>query len=672
MSDATNVNTDIYVNLGVEPIQEGLLGSDEDQKEIIEYLSGEVEDVLGGKERERMVKKWSTWRRISEGRSAEDEKDYPWPGASNITVPLTMTDTHGLYSLLKATYSDRSPFFTVESPSEDHEHARVLQAALEAMSESRSHMDLRRMTNPIFYDLIRLGTQFVKVPWMLDGYTFKRTGDAGTETVTRVRRNGPAVIPIRIDDLLARPYWTDVQTMPWVGHYVHKFTYELQQDAQKGIYDSEAVEKVLAAAPTEWSEARLEEMARRGIDPSSADIDVRSIAETYLFWDLDGDGIPEDVKIWFHPETKTVLRVEYNDLGMRDIIRIPYINIPGQLYAIGTGWICEPLQEEMDALHNMRINAEHLHSLQMYATKTGSKLKGKMEFRPLKRFEFDNPNEDFRIIQFPGIGYENIQAEMLAREYANRATGASDYMMGFENKAIGTRSTLGGTEFLAAQGNRLFDAIAENVEEGMGEIGQVATFQLVRNKIAAKMSVMPLLPEKDWGLFEDILNVNVEDIPSKFNFRVKTTDSEKTEEMRTQQKMALFNLYSMYAEKMFQLAPILYGQNSQVPPQMKELGFTFFAGATKLMEDIFKHFDTRQTDDYLPYVEDINLLLDQVRELKEAQVGNVRANSRPDGGLSGGGGSPPGGAPQQSGMAGPQGQGVPAGGRGGPVGPQNQ
>ena len=53
------LNTDVYVNLGVEPVQEGLLGSDEDKKEIIGFLAGEVQDVLTNKERDRLVKKWS-------------------------------------------------------------------------------------------------------------------------------------------------------------------------------------------------------------------------------------------------------------------------------------------------------------------------------------------------------------------------------------------------------------------------------------------------------------------------------------------------------------------------------------------------------------------------------------------------------------------------------------
>ena len=51
--------------------------------------------------------------------------------------------------------------------------------------------------------------------------------------------------------------------------------------------------------------------------------------------------------------------------------------------------------------------------------------------------------------------------------------------MGFESKSAGTRATSSGTQFLAQQGSRIFNAISESVEDAYGEIGQMVVFQIV-------------------------------------------------------------------------------------------------------------------------------------------------------------------------------------------------
>lgn len=666
MSDVDGGGFEANVEIGIEPINEGMLASEEDRNALTDYLSEEIEGVLGGAEREDMVKKWEEWRRISEARPKEETKDYPWPNASNVTVPLTMTNTNGLYSLLKATYGMKKPFWTIESTSNQHSVAKAISKTLEFLADSPSHLDIRRTNNTIFYDLIRLGTQFVKVPWITDAYTFKRSGEGGAEEVTRVRRNSPVVVPMRIEDALTRPYWIDPQRSPWFGHHVHLMKHDLLQRQQQGIFVPEEVEKVLEADSTKFDENYLEELRRRGIDPAAGDTEVRSIVEAYVFWDIDGDGIPEDVLIWFHPETKAILRVEYNDLGIRPIVRMPYINIPHQLYGIGTGWMCSPLQNEVDALHNMRINAEHLHSLQMYVTKTGSRIGGQMEFRPLKKIEVDDPSRDFLPVQFPGVGYENLQSEMFAKEYADRATGMSDYMMGFENQSIGTRSTFAGTAFLAQQGNRIFDAMTENVNDAYGEIGQITLFQLVRNREKVRKSILPMLDEETAMMMDQVLEMEVEDIPTLFRFHVETTDSEKTEQVKTQQKMMLFQLYSTYGEKLLQLMQLGYAPpQSQIPPEMRKAAQRLMVGSTRMLDDILKTFDVQDTKDYLHYVEDIDLMLDMMTRMKESQVAEIR-NNIGDGsrtpslgaGNQSGGVRPVGGPSQQQGMGVPQGGGV--------------
>jgi hypothetical protein len=60
---------------------------------------------------------------------------------------------------------------------------------------------------------------------------------------------------------------------------------------------------------------------------------------------------------------------------------------------------------------------------------------------------------------------------------------------------------------------------------------------------------------------------------------------------------------------------------------MKELSAEFFVGGTKLMQSIFTHFNERNSDSYLPYIKDIELMLRYLDEQKEQAIGSYNRNT---------------------------------------------
>lgn len=656
MSDES-FDLDANVNLGVEPVEDGMFASEEDKEGLVRYLREEHESVSGGEERGALEQKWIEWRRKSEGRPEQETKSYPWENASNVVVPITMNATHGIFAMLKNIFGNREKFWKVEDTKGNAEHGRVLSDTLNFLANSKDHLDLRSANNTIFYDVARMGTQFVKVPWITDSVTFKRRRAGSVETVTRTRRNSPAVIPIRLEDFLTRPYWYDIQRAPWIAHRIWLMEHELLQRAQQMIYDPEAVEEVIAHGAGELDASSEAALRRQGIEASGDDVGMYEIDEMYVYFDIDGDGIPEDVIVWLHPDSGAVLRVDYNDLSVRPFVRIPYIHLPYQLYGLGTGWLSESMQDEIDALHNMRVDGTKLAMLQMYIRRKGSGgLSTNAEnFEPLHVIDVDDTS-DFQPIKFPGPGYESIQAEMLAKEYNDRANQIPDAQMGFENKAIGTRATAKGTMFLAGQSDRVSSALIENIEEAEAEIGQLLAFQLVRNAEKTRASVLPMLSEGDQEVLNEVLELDVEDIPTVFSFRVQTTDASDAAEAQIEQKMTLFNLYTMYGERMFQTVQIM--ESPQATPKMKELAAEFFVGGTKFMEEIFRHFKEKSADSYLPFYKDIELMMKQMDMMKEKQLGEVKRQTRqPIEGRSGSGE----GYVGQPGMGGLPATGAPAG-----------
>ena len=610
-----------------------IIQSEEDQKKIIQYVTDEINDVEGGVERKNMLDMVETWRRHREARPEEEEKSFPWDKASNIVPPLTMTNTNALAAALKSSLGPRKPFWSVSTDDpQKQEQAEALELLLAALAESKSHMNLREANKKIFNDLVLLGTEFVKVPWTVQRWNFKRRNPlgGGSETVSKIMKDCPEILGLRFEDFLTRPYWPDIQRAPWISHRNWLMEHELLQRQANGIFQD--VEAVIHAGPSDLDENREKQLERMGIAIGQAqDMKMYPIYETHLYWDVDGDGFPEDIIIWFDTQTQTILRSEFNDLGVRDIVRLSYMERSDELYGMGVGWMIQPLQDALTSLMNMYIDGSMLSMLQMYVTRRGCGIAPNEKFRPLKNLIVDDPTSDFIPIKFPEVGTGNLQVQMMIKEFADRAVGTPDAMMGFESRATSARTTATGTMFLAQQGGKVFAAIREGIEEGESEMAKIAVFQLIRNRERAK-GLYYLIPEEHHPALDAILATNVEEIPSTFNFKVQTTEIEKSEEARKQSILTLTQLYTLYGKQVFELIPTIY--NPQVPKPVQELGQKFFVGATNLMEQVFKFFGEDKTQDYLPYIKDIEMMLTAMDNQKDQGIKQIKQQIGAQSGLS--------------------------------------
>ena len=617
-----------------------VITDDKTRTDITAYLSKEIKDVFGGNERKQMEEDWKKWRRQREARPEVRSKSFPWENASNVVPPLAMTSTNGIFSMLKGKVGSKKPLWMVGS--EDRtltKQAIGFGAFIGILAESPYHINMRGVQDTILFELASMGTQFVKVPWTIERWNFKRQGGAQgtTETISKISRDCPTIQPIPLEDFGTRTHWSDIQRAPWIATRHWLYEHELLQRQQQGVYTPDEVTKVLGRGADDISDAKKEEMERMGLVPMQGDTQTYAIFECFLFWDTDGDGIPEDIKVWYDPVSDAILRSEYNELGVRDIVRLLYIPRPNELYGIGVGWIVEHMQDEIEALHNMRVDGTMLSMLQMYVTRRGSGAAPMEEFHPLKNIQVDNPREDFVVVKFPDIGQTSIQAEMLIKEYADRATSASDAMMGYESKNTSARTTFGGTQFLAGQGAKVFNSIAAGVEAGLSEIGQLLAYQLVANR-ERSMALVALLPMEAQPYVEQVLQLDVTEIPSTFKFQIQSTDIEQTEEAKRQIKLTLVQLYAQYGKEIFGMLPIIY--NPQTPKEVQQIGIQFYVGATKLMENVFESFGEKQVEEYLPYVRDLEMLLATTAAMKDqqlAQAGKRLAdvNGQPNQGGSG-------------------------------------
>jgi len=610
-------------DFGAPPVPAGEL-SQQTRDGIIEYLTEELGKVLYNSERTELMEKIKKWTRQREAIPAQSRKNTPWEGASNVVPPLAMMNTNGAYSIIKRALGAKKPFVTVSPYGDQKTRAGSVEHLLSLVMEGRQYMNIRQRNTDIAYMLASIGTQFVKIPWRRDEWNYKykdpQTGEIKTNV--RVLHDSPVLETIPVEDFFTRVTWPDLQRAPWYAERIWLMEHELLQRKNSGRF--EYVDNVLERGTGEVSETRLEQLRNAGVEPlDPSDAGAYDIFECALYWDIDDDGIAEDLKIWFDLPSGNILRWELNPMGRRDVFRLPFIERPGQLYAMGIGWIVETLQDEAEALHNMRVDGTKLQAFQMYVTRTGSNLGPNEDFFPLKNIQVDNPKEDFIPVKFPDISAGTYQAELLTKQYADRATGVSDALLGFHQQGDNSRKTASGTMFLANQSSALMDSIMEGIEGVFGEIAEVVVLHLLYHPERTREIATPLEEETKQEI-EAFLRTDPNQLMNTLQFSIQSTEQDKTMEARKQQLMTLTQLYTMYGQQVFQMLPMIYSQQQNVPGPIKQVAAKFFEGATNLMDKVFHLMDQPDTEDYLPYIKDIEMMNENIAAMKDQKIASVK------------------------------------------------
>jgi len=622
MSDEITIQVDEEAQLfetGTDIFQ-----NEEDKLACASYLKREIEEVESNAGRQSRMELIEEIRRHRVAKPDSDTKDFPWENAANIRPPLAMEKTNTVATKLTQMFSSRDPLFTYMTDDEQYKkHASAVTTHIQKLVENPNMIDLYRKNWDILYSLTSEGTGFLKVPFVIERMKFKRKSESGEEEVDRIIKSCPDVHRINFQDFMTRSEWNDIDTAPWVATRYYLHMHELNQLAQQGYYqDVETVYSKYVSLDPE----KLSSLKNMGIEESNqADLPNRvfKIYEINVFWDTDGDGVEEDIIIHLEPETSTILRAEYNELGVRDYVRIPYINIPDILYGLGVGEIVAPLQKEADTLHNMRIDGQQLAMLPFVITSVSSSFGNSLGITPGKVVKAQNPQEDIRIEKFPDISASAYQAEMLTKDYADKASGASDILSGYDaggSNRIGAQ----GTQFLASQAQSFLDSIGKQIAASYSKIGMLILYQLVRNSDFVDYS---MLNEADEAMCKEVYSMNVEDIPTKFKFNVSVTSVENTEAVKRETAAQLWQLYMSYGDKMAAIGGQMANpQITQQAPRVAEILTSYMVGLTKLMEAMLKNFDEGSVSDYLPFIGD---LVEQLREAdsgRESQLQGERAN----------------------------------------------
>lgn len=623
-----------------------LLGDEAERKKVV----GDLVAKYGQAQAEREAKKrqWEKWRDQAEATKSERASDMPYPNASRVVPPLAWIVFQALYAHLKGMYDKVDPPWYIEpllkGDSGFVKKVKSFNRLMNMMSKSKSDLNFSGFKRSVFYEISLMGTGFFHVPWTTKTWKYKQINreSGANEFVEAVVHDGPETQSIPIEDVIYPENWEDIQTMPWIAIDFPVARYELEDGEAAGLYDPASVEAILGAAGRGAAPAQAESRDRIKRSAPSHDDEV-VLTQYWYFYDADKDGVSEDLILIVHNPTQTLLSVEYNEFGYRMLGRGVFVERSFGLEGRGSGQVCQHLQDEIEAIHNLRNDNMKFANMRMLAVREGA-LTEDEEVWPGKVFVTADPKDDIVPIQLGEVYPSSLNAEHMTMSYAREASGMSSIMSGFSDQTLGTRDTFRGQNLRMSRGEGLFATIAEGLNEMFNEIGMMIFFQMVHNRdrVIENEKKIGRLTEEEQEDVADILNMDLKDVPFRMAFRIRTSDIDQTFEAKRQNMLSLSQLFTQFAMQTTPLAQELFGpmgqQMKQTAPDAYQHSLSIYVASTKMMRQMIEFFGEDDPDQYVPDVRKHEFLLEMMKnmttgimeQLKEGEEAmSAQANAEP-------------------------------------------
>jgi hypothetical protein len=273
--------------------------------------------------------------------------------------------------------------------------------------------------------------------------------------VTKKNFDGPVCELVNAEDFLTIGGSLDPDAADAVIHRQWLTASQLWTLADRGIFDTEAVEDVIEGGPDSESgqlngaikNQQLKNSGKASMD-SDNDLDRYEILEAYLKVDVDGSGINSDIVVWVHNRSGEILRATYlyrvSKTGERPFATIEFHHRKGEAYPTGLVEMLYPLSRELDAIHNMRIDMGIISVMPFGFYRATSGIDpSKIQLEPGALIPVDNPQTD---VYFPNLGNRTsfgMQEEQAIQNMVERLTSISDLNLGVMNGQGATRTATG-------------------------------------------------------------------------------------------------------------------------------------------------------------------------------------------------------------------------------------
>jgi len=407
-------------------------------KNKLEYIRAKNQNL-----REELLPRWV---RSYKGIPSEDEKSFPWPGASNLVIQLIGEYSDELLARIMSIYMT-DPLFVVKmlgdlEEGQGEDQRSELEYLMSELAVEPTELDLYRVEETWWSSAIRYGTGVVKFPWEVcteKEYVFLSGGTEETGKIQYTfndltKRDGPKPENVPLNRWGIDPKYSNLEDADFVYHILQKDKYKLQEMKQHPeLFDPELIDKILPNPDRQQPDQFTMELQGTGrygftfMNECAFEWDIHECWFTYL---KDGDKF--NLIAYFHLETNTMLGCIYNpypkNIRPFEDARLAYDD--ETYYGYGFCEMLESYQRELSDTRNWKIDNKRFSTTGVGRIAKNSKISSVMQL-------------------FPGVFIPADEGEIEALEFGQNAlalnTEDEQFILGAATRRAGVDPATGGS-----------------------------------------------------------------------------------------------------------------------------------------------------------------------------------------------------------------------------------
>lgn len=525
--------------------------SEEQETRLCNYLDSEV-DICRSERLDHLLK-LARLKEKYKSKFPEFPKDWPIANASQLTVPIIKTHVNTLGARIYQTLMAAEPPASVRTDDKDYQDfAFDYEKFLEIYCEER--LDLPEILDGWVTEVIKLGTAVLEPT-----STVQRRKQVDYDALTGKYQqrtvepySGPILYHVPLEDFWIRPAYQDVNKAPWCGKELHLTWGEIKDMALSGELNPEKIDRLwrhVSTGDMDVPETTRKQEELEDLEPNERDL--FHVHELACRWDVDGDGIDEELIVYFHQPSRTLLRRKHSGFQRRPWRVGRFILQEHWFYGEGLAEMLEHLQEEISTMHNQRIDNATIANLRIILV--SRLIKG---LRPGDRLwsgkvvRVQDVKADVGTLQLGDVYPSTVASENIAMQLARELTGVGEAATGQAQPV--TRTTATAQLALLEELNRRFDKVVKGLRRTLRSVYRDIT-DLFTSMGTGGLAEEWLGPVRGRRL-ESFLALPSDLLKRKIKIQIKATRSSVNREVEFQSAIAVWQLQVQMWQQIVQTA----------------------------------------------------------------------------------------------------------------------
>ena len=580
--------------------------TDDQLSSLQQWLALEIEDAAAI--RKVLENHWRDLLRMYEGVPKNPVRNYPVENAPNLEITLGAIAVDALYAQIVDLIFTITPLITcrpvpkLSNDTATENTSKALQRWVNWMAANE--LDLRNVCDDVSLSDLKVGNGIVYIP-MIERR--KKT------KIAKVLSSHPQMFPVPPEDFITPmgAVNNSLQELRWCAMRTWPTRTELFERAQRNNWNLGPDEcNIKAIGVKDWVKNRREALGRQ-FEGMRLKGNIFEIWDVYCFFDIDGDGVDEDIYCVFDRTSKRVLFASWNPYDYRPFEKCSYQKREHLFWGMGVLEMVKPFEEGASDFYNYwTLNSLQANTRDIFA-KAGV-LPDNWVRWPGKVTEVDGePSLDVVPIQMHSTDASLPQAIAMTISFCERRVGLNDMNTPRPFQVLGSRTPGITALTLLQQVNKRFTpafddvklCITNSIKQGLYRYQEA-----LQRKDSASLKFMEHILEV-LGPEDGDLVINILLKPSfdkEVDVELTASTASVNREADRQNAIILINTLLPYYDKAMQL--IMFAANPQVPEAIRSVAKKIAHAVNEIIDRTLRTFDS--TRDPGAFIIDMDAELD--------------------------------------------------------------